>query len=28
MVERLGGEPVLIGHSMGGAVLQRYLARY
>lgn len=28
VVERLGGEPVLIGHSMGGAVLQRYLARY
>ncbi|KAB7622649.1 alpha/beta hydrolase [Alkalilimnicola sp. S0819] len=27
-VKRLGQEPVLIGHSMGGMVLQKYLERY
>lgn len=27
-VERIGGLPVLIGHSMGGFVVQKYLERY
>ncbi len=28
VVDRLDRKPVLIGHSMGGAILQRYLAEY
>lgn len=28
VVERLGGKPILVGHSMGGAIVQRYLAAH
>ena len=28
VVERLGHKAVLVGHSMGGAIVQRYIARY
>lgn len=28
VIGRLGGKPVLVGHSMGGAIVQRYLAAH